>query len=84
MQVNELNGWIYRTLAEIDDYMTFDQLDQILAKETNDWSDALRRSYLRGELGRMIRNGSVNRDKNAARYKISDEVGLFQTGDKKP
>ena len=79
MQTTELNGWIYRTLAEIGDYLTFDQLDQILSGETKDWSDALRRSYLRGELGRMIRNGSVIRDKNAAKYKISDEVGLFQT-----
>ena len=81
MQVNELNSWIYRTLAETGDYMTFDQLDRMLAKEAKDWSDALRRSYLRGELGRMIRNGSAIRDKNAARYKISDEVGLFQTGE---
>lgn len=81
MQVNELNSWIYRTLAEIGDYLTFDQLDGMLAKEAKDWSDALRRSYLRGELGRMIRNGSAVRDKNAARYKISDEIGLFQTGD---
>lgn len=81
MQTNELNGWIYRTLAENGDYLTFDQIDRMLERETKDWTDALRRSYLRGELGRMIRNGSVIRDKNAARYRISDEVGLFQTGE---
>ena len=78
MQVNELNSWIYRTLAETGDFLTFDQMDGMLANEEKFWSDALRRSYLRGELGRMIRNGSVVRDKNAARYRISDEVGLFQ------
>jgi hypothetical protein len=50
----------------------------MLAKETKDLSDALRRSYLRGELGRMIRSGQIVRDKNAARYKISDDVNLFE------
>ena len=77
MQPNELNSWIYRILAENGGYLTFDQLDRMLAPEEKTWTDALRRSYLRGELGRMIRNGSVIRDENEAKYRISDEVGLF-------
>ena len=78
MLEHELNSWIYRTLAQERVYLSFEQLDQRLAKEEKSWTESLRRSYLRGELGRMIRNGSAIRDKNAARYRISDEVGLFQ------
>ena len=78
MQEHKLNSWIYRVLAQAAEYLTFDQLDQILAKEAKDWSDALRRSYLRGELGRMIRSGQIERDPHAARYRIGDDINLFE------
>ena len=77
MQTNELNAWIYRVLAQAGRFMTFDELDQMLAKEVKEWSDALRRSYLRGELGRMIRNGQIVRDAHTAKYKIGDDINLF-------
>lgn len=77
MQTNELNAWIYRVLTQNGQFMSFDQLDQMLAKETKDWSNELRRSYLRGELGRMIRNGQIVREKGVARYKIGEDVNLF-------
>lgn len=74
---HELNSWIYRTLAQERDYLSFEQLDQRLAKEEKSWTESLRRSYLRGELGRMLRSGQIIRDPNAARYKIVDEFNLF-------
>ena len=77
MQVNELNAWIYRTLAQTGDYLTFDELDRMLVKPAEGWSDAIRRSYLRGELGRMIHAGQVIRDPHTAKYRITDDVNLF-------
>lgn len=78
MLEHELNSWLYRTLATEGDYLSFDQLDQRLAKEEKSWTESLRRSYLRGELGRMLRSGQIIRDPNAARYKISDDdINLF-------
>ena len=77
MLEHELNSWLYRTLAQERVYLSFEQLDQRLAKEEKSWTESLRRSYLRGELGRMIRSGQVERDPNAARYKIIDEFKLF-------
>lgn len=77
MLEHELNNWIYRTLAEAADYLSFDQLDQRLAKEEKSWTESLRRSYLRGELGRMLHRNQIVRDPNAARYKIVDEFNLF-------
>lgn len=78
MLEHELNSWLYRTLATEGDYLSFDQLDQMLAKEEKSWTESLRRSYLRGELGRMLRSGQIIRDLNAARYKISDDdINLF-------
>jgi len=74
---HELNSWIYRTLAQDGGYLTFDQLDQMLAKEEKSWTDNVRRSYLRGELGRMLHRKQIVRDPNAARYKIVDEFNLF-------
>lgn len=78
MQDYELNNWIYCMLAkEGGEYVSFDQLDQILAKETPDWTDAIRRSYLRGELGLMIRAGQILRDKHEPKYRICDDINLF-------
>ena len=77
MQTNELNAWIYRVLAQGGVWLTFDQLDRALAYEVKDWSDALRRSYLRGELGRMIRSGQIVRDAHTAKYKIGEDINLF-------
>lgn len=77
MLEHELNSWLYRTLATEGDYLSFDQLDQRLAKEEKSWTDNVRRSYLRGELGRMLRSGQIIRDPNAAKYKIVDEFNLF-------
>ena len=68
MQEHELNSWIYRTLAESGAWMTFEILAHLLHKETPDWSDTICRSYLRGELGRMIRAGQIVRDKTKPQY----------------
>lgn len=77
MQEHDLNSWIYRILAQCETWMTFEQLAAALHKETPEWTDTICRSYLRGELGRMIRSGQVIRDPNSAQYKISDEINLF-------
>lgn len=77
MMKHELNSWIYRTLAQCGTWMTFEQLAHALHKETPEWTDTICRSYLRGELGLMIRGGSVIRDPNKAQYKISDDLNLF-------
>ena len=77
MTQNELNSFIYRILAQNGTWMTFHQLDAILAREAKEWSEFVRQSYLRGELGHMIRSGQVLRDPKFARYKVSDDVNLF-------
>ena len=78
MDYNELNGWIYRQLAsDLDAWTSFEQLDQRLAKETADWTEFLRRSYLRGELGRMLRSGQIVRKKTSAEYQLGQDVNLF-------
>ena len=78
MDYNDLNTWIYRTLAaDADAWLTFDELDKRLARDAKDLREEVRRSYLRGELGRMIASGQIVRDKNSARYKLSDDVNLF-------
>ena len=77
MTDQELNSSIYRTLAMYGDWMTFDQLDQILAKADKTLRDEVRRAMLRGELGRMLHSGQIIRDKYTAKYHISDEVSLF-------
>ena len=80
MDYNELNSWIYRTLAaDVDAWLSFEDLDKLLAKEVpaKEWSELLRRSYLRGELGRMIHSGQIKRKKNTAEYQIGDDVTLF-------
>lgn len=77
MTDQELNSTIYRTLAMYGDWMTFDQLDQILAKADKTLRDEVRRAMLRGELGRMLHSGQIIRDKYTAKYHISDEVSLF-------
>lgn len=77
MTDQELNSTIYRTLAMYGDWMTFDQLDQILAKADKTLRDEVRRAMLRGELGRMLHSGQIIRDKYTAKYHISDDVSLF-------
>ena len=78
MEQNKLNSWIYRTLAaDTDAWLSFDELAALLAKETKDWTDTIRRCYLRGELGRMIHNGQIKRKPNTAEYQLGDEVNLF-------
>ena len=77
MTNQELNSTIYRSLAMYGNWMTFDQLDQILAKAAPEWRCEVRRSMLRGELGRMLHSGQIIRDKYTAKYHISDEVSLF-------
>lgn len=78
MDYNELNTWIYRQLAaDADAWLRFEDLDKLLAKETPEWTDTIRRSYLRGELGRMIRSGQIVRKKTSAEYQIGQDVNLF-------
>ena len=77
MDQHELNSWIYRTLAQCGTFMTFEQLARLLKAETPDWTDLICRSYLRGELGRMLHSGQIIRDPNKAQYRISDDINLF-------
>ena len=77
MNEHELNSFLYRTLAQSGDWMTFDQLDQLLAKAAPELKCEVRRSMLRGELGRMLHSGQIIRDKYKANYHISEEVSLF-------
>ena len=78
MDYNELNSWIYRQLAaDADAWFSFDQLDKMLIREAPEWTEAIRRSYLRGELGRMLRSGQIKRKKTSAEYQLSDDVTLF-------
>ena len=78
MDYNELNAWIYRQLAsDADAWLRFEDLEKLLAKETPEWTDTIRRSYLRGEVGRMIRSGQIVRKKTSAEYQIGQDVNLF-------
>lgn len=78
MDYNELNSWIYRTLAaDADAWLSFEDLDKLLAKESPEWTEAIRRSYLRGELGRMLRSGQIVRKKTSAEYQLGQDVNLF-------
>lgn len=78
MDYNKLNSWIYRTLAaDADAWLSFEDLDKLLAKEAPEWTEAIRRSYLRGELGRMLRSGQIVRKKTSAEYQLGQDVNLF-------
>lgn len=80
MDYNELNTWIYRQLAaDASAWLSFEELDKRLAQEVplKEWTESLRRSYLRGEIGRMIRNGQIKRKPNTAEYQLGDDVNLF-------
>lgn len=78
MDYNNLNTWIYRQLeADADAWLSFEDLDKLLAKDAPDWSEFIRRSYLRGEIGRMLRSGQIKRKKTSAEYQLSDDVNLF-------
>lgn len=78
MDLDKLNNWIYRTLAaDASAWMSFDELDKLFAREAPELRDELRRSYLRGEIGRMIASGQIVRDQRTARYKLGDDVKLF-------
>ena len=78
MNIYDLNGWIYKKLAEANGaYLTFDELDQKLAKDAPEHRGEVRRSYLRGELGMMLRAGQIVRSKTAAAYRIGDDALLF-------
>ena len=82
MTEHELESWIMRTLAaQGADWMAFTQLDEALYQRVKQmWRDEVRRSYLRGALGRMLHDGRIERDKYAAKYKISTEqTNLFAT-----
>ena len=78
MDYNELNSWIYRTLsADADAWISFEDLDKMLIREAPEWTESIRRSYLRGEVGRMLRSGQIKRKKTSAEYQLSDDVNLF-------
>ena len=78
MGYDELNTWIYRQLAaDASAWLSFEALDKLLAKDAPDWSESIRRSYLRGELGRMLRSGQIIRKKTSAEYQLGDDVNLF-------
>ena len=76
---NEIENFVMRALANASEYsadgwITFEQLDRLMAKEKKDWSEAVRRSYLRGAVGNLLRSGQAVRDKFTPKYKISEET----------
>jgi len=75
----DLNGMIMWALAAIGDWASFDQLDRAIEVEAKDLKPEVRRSMLRGELGRMIASGQIARQRFKAVYRISDEtLSLFR------
>lgn len=79
MNEHELESFIMATLANADGWVDFIQIDKALAAKGTGWKDGVRQSYLRGAVGRMIRDGRIIREKNRGRYKIGDEtLNLFQ------
>ena len=79
MTEHELEQFILNTLANAGAWVDFNTLDKALAAQNKDWRDTVRQSYLRGAVGRMIRDGRVMREKHCAHYKIGDEtLNLFQ------
>lgn len=77
MTDHELNTTIYNALAMYGNWLTFDQLDQILAKADKTLRPEPRRAMLRGEIARMLHSGQIIRDKYTTKYHISDDVNLF-------
>lgn len=81
IEEQKYNSAIYRALAGADTYadvwLTFDQLDRAVARELPEYKPEVRRSMIRGELGRMLRSGQIVRDKYTAKYKMSNDVNLF-------
>ena len=80
MTEHDLESLIMKILAAAGDaWTTFSQIDQALYREVKQaWRDEVRRSYLRGALGRMIADGRVERDRYLAKYRISgEELELF-------
>lgn len=79
MTEHDLEQFILNYLANHPDaWIDFYELDAALAKVAKDWKEEVRKSYLRGALGRMIRDGRAKRDKRLAKYQIGDEtLNLF-------
>lgn len=78
MTDHELEQFILNTLANAADWLTFAQLDEALYRADKTWRDEVRRSYLRGALGRMIADGRIERDRYLAKYRASaQQADLF-------
>jgi len=84
MSEHELEAFVMNTLANDGGWLDFYALDKALAAANKEWSETVRRSYLRGAVGRLLRDGRIIREKHQARYKIGEEIlDLFTTtGDK--
>lgn len=80
MEEHELETCVMNALAnKPDDWTDFQELDRQLKAVRPDLKDELRRSLLRGAVGRMIRDGRAIRDKKFARYRIGDQtLKLFE------
>ena len=80
MNDHELEQFILNYLANHSvAWVDFYELDTALAVAAKDWKEEVRKSYLRGALGRMIHTGQIVREKKLAKYKIGDEtMSLFQ------
>lgn len=87
MTEHELESLIMKILAGAGEaWTTFPQLDDALYRQVKQtWRDEVRRSYLRGTLGRMIADGRVERDRYLAKYRISgEELKLFTPSKETP
>ena len=80
MNEHELEQFILNYLANHPDaWIDFYELDTALANEARDWKEEVRKSYLRGALGRLLHAGQIVREKKLAKYKMGDEtMNLFQ------
>jgi hypothetical protein len=81
MNEHELESLIMTTLANAGGFVDFRTIEQAVAQAefAKGWSDTVRCSYVRGAVGRMIRDGRIVRMKNTAKYKIGDEtLNIFQ------
>ena len=83
MTEHELEQFILNTLANAGTWMTFPALDEALYRADKTWRDEVRRSYLRGAIGRMITDGRIERDRHLAKYRTApQQADLFTQQEK--
>ena len=79
MTDHELETFILNYLANHPDaWIDFYELDAALAKADKTVKEEVRKSLLRGAIGRMLHRGTIVREKKLAKYRIGEEtMNLF-------